>query len=743
MTRIDSLLDQLAHHRQGLEVEGYRGHRHYFCPDEFLTRERLYVAALEQHRAEPRPLARAYALAHVLEHMPVRIVPGELIVGSKLGCYVNTAALSPEQHQELDCLRMRKAEAQPMPPVELSAEQRAGMAAKLYSAGGCTGHCVPDYASVLDQGFEGILSRVREQATQVAADSAEGVFLQSVDVVLRAGIRFAERYGAQAQAGPAGDGREMAAVADRCRRVPRAAAQTFHDAVQSLWFAHVILCHEALASAVSPGRLDQLLWPHYQRDITTGRLTPEQAQELVECLWIKLQEAGESQNVTLGGTTLDNADAANELTALMLDATRRLRLPQPSVTVRVHPASPDWVFHKIADMAKASTGQPSVFNDTVAVEALKQGGVEPADARDYAIVGCYEPVPAGKANSWTVGGNVFLPKCLEFAMNEGACMDAGHRAGAATPSRDALRDFDALLQSFYAQVSHAIRLLVQTRQAYWEQFAAFDARPYESALRRDCIEARRDLCAGGARYNAMCCCGIGLANAADGLAALRQCVYEDRTASLDEVFHAMRDNFEGWEQLRLALEAAPKYGNDHAAADSLAAAIGERFCREALSYRTPEGVSYWPTLGMYMAHIAGSSIGAGPDGRRRGETLALGAGPATGRGRHGPTALLRSVARLPHALCPNGSNFVILSVPPSTLSSEEGAAKFGAMVKTYLELGGQHLMFHVVDAATLRDAKLDPRAHRDLLVRISGLSAYFIHLDPSLQDEIICRTGTG
>jgi pyruvate-formate lyase len=271
----------------------------------------------------------------------------------------------------------------------------------------------------------------------------------------------------------------------------------------------------------------------------------------------------------------------------------------------VHADAPPQLVRQIADLAKVSTGQPSVFHDEVIVAALQAGGVTHGDARDFAIVGCYEPVPAGKANSWTVGGNVFLPKCLQLAMNGGFCPDTGRQVGPATPARGAMTCFDDLLQSFYAQVSHGIQLVVQARELFWSQAAESQSRPFESALRQDCLARGRDLCAGGARYNAMCCCAIGLANAADGLAALRQCVFQEKRFALD---------------------------------------------------------------------------------------------------------------------------------------SDRDVENLGAMIRTYFGLGGQHLMFNVVDVDTLRQAQQDPGSHGDLLVRISGLSAYFVHLDAALQDDIIART---
>jgi formate C-acetyltransferase len=283
-------------------------------------------------------------------------------------------------------------------------------------------------------------------------------------------------------------------------------------------------------------------------------------------------------------------------------------------------------------------------------------------------------------------------------------------------------------------------LHAQTRDRYWRQFAGHHPRPYESALHQGCIENARDLSAGGARYNSISVSAIGLANVADGLAAIRKCVYEEGRFTLDEIFTAMRANFEGREDLRLTLEAAPKYGNDDARVDALAVRIGKQFCQKALSRHSAYGPRYWPSLGMFMQHLAGRNLGAGPDGRRRGEPLSFGAGPVPGRNLRGPTAVLRSVARLPHTLCPNGSNFLTISLPPSALKGGDSLANFAALIRAYFELGGMHLMFNVVDADTLRDAKRRPQAYRDLLVRISGLSAYFIQLDPLLQDDIISRT---
>ena len=745
MSRIDILLAELARHRQGLDREGYRGHRHYFSPEDYLLRERLYCEGLAAQAGEPRSLARARALAHVLDRVPVRMLPQELIVGSRLPCYVNPAALSPEQREELGSLRRRRAEAEPAPAVELSGPARMALAAGLISAGGCVGHCVPDYQSVLDRGLESIRQNALARTAQADPGSDEAAFLLAVDVVIQAAARFAARHGDAAEAlarEAASDTqrRDLLAVAERCRRVPMGPARTFHDALQSLWLAHLVLSFEALASAISPGRLDQLFLPYYESDLAAGRLTEPEAQELITCLWIKFQEAGESQNVTVAGCTPDGQDASNRLTALMLDTARGLLLPQPSLSVRVHAGSPEWLLRKTADLARVSTGQPSVFNDAVICSSLEAVGIDAADARDYAIVGCYEPVPAGKANSWTVGGNVFLPKCLDLALNAGRCPDTGGQVGPATPPLAALRTFDALLESFFAQVEHAISLVAKARRQHWQHAAAHDPRVFESALRQGCVERGKHLTEGGALYNAMCCCAIGLANAADGLAALRQCVYERGEATLDDVFQATRDDFEGREPLRQALLAAPKYGNDDPRADRLAEAIGRRFCRRVLATHSPAGVRFWPTLGMYMQHMAGRGLPAGPDGRRRGEPLAFAAGPATGRNVQGPTAVLRSAARLPHDQCPNGSNALNLSMPPSALSTDEGVAKFTAMIRTYFDLGGQHLMFNIVDADTLRSAKDSPHAHRDLLVRLSGLSAYFIHLDPALQDEIIERT---
>jgi formate C-acetyltransferase len=551
---------------------------------------------------------------------------------------------------------------------------------------------------------------------------------------------------------------ELRGIADRCRWLSERPPRNFPEALQAVWFLFVLLQIESNASSFSPGRLDQYLLPFLEADLAAGRLTLPQAQSWLELLWLKFNEivllrssasaryfAGFpiGFNVMIGGQRPDGTDAANPLSYMCLRAQADLGLPQPNLSLRIHRDSPEDFLRTAAHVISRGSGMPQVFNDEVIIPGQLRRGIAPADALNYAVVGCVELSTPGKALAWSDSAMFNMARILELTLFGGRDPHTGEQIGLATPPLDRMATFAELDAAYDAQLAHFVGLMVRGCDVVDAIHAELLPSPFLSLVVQDCIERGVDVTAGGAHYNFSGPQGVQIANVADSLAAVRQAVFEEGWLPASALLEHLRNDFDTAEPLRQRLiRRVPKYGNDDERVDALAQRWGDRYCELVAQHPTIRGGAYQPGFYTVSAHVPmGANVGALPDGRHAGEPLADGGlSPMTGRDRLGPTAVLRSVSRLNLALASNGT-LLNMKFLPSFFRTEDALAKFVLLLRGFCALRVPHVQFNVVSAETLRRAQARPEEFRNLVVRVAGYSAYFTELDRTLQDEIIARTG--
>jgi pyruvate formate-lyase/glycerol dehydratase family glycyl radical enzyme len=730
----------------------------------------IVTDSYRQTEGEHWVLRRAKALYAVLTQMPLLIREGELLVGQR-AAHLGARSLYPEYH-------LWGLTPDSCPPVvwdywhghtlgdevQRAMPERMLRARKELAAGFVTsestgfGHVIVDYPKALHEGFNAIIAQARGLLAETPSDDIEGqAFLQAVVIAGEGLILFAQRHASLVErlAGECADptrAAELRRLAAICQRVPAEPAHDFHEALQSLWLVQIALHLEQYGWSISPGHFDQYMLPYYRADLASGRLTQAQAWELLLSLWVKFMENVGSdlrttifQNICLGGQDAQGNDLANELSSLCLDATIALRFNQPALTVRWHPKIAPAFWDKVQRTIAQGTGMPSLFNDEVIIPGLVAQGVTPADAVTYGIIGCVEIGIPGKEQGVTAGGHINAAKALELALNEGRSLLTGDLIGWPTPDPATFGGFDDLWQAYKNQIEYLGSLNVLATIVAGEAQKRRGHCPLMSALLDDCLANRRDLVYGGTRYNLPGVCIYGTTNVCDGMLAIQRLVCEERALSWGELRHALRTDYRDREPLRQMLaHGAPRFGNDLPEVDELANrinALHTAFCSKHVDARNGRfAVGVWPV----EAHVdCGRWTGATPDGRHQGTPLVDGVGACQGADRHGPTALLRSVARLHTARdFPAGSTFNI-KFGATTVQSPAGVTNLGNLTTTFMRLGGQQLQVNVVDAATLRAAQKQPEAYNDLIVRVAGFSAYFVQLDRSVQEEIISRTEHG
>jgi formate C-acetyltransferase len=761
-------------------------------PELCVERARIVTEVYRDTEGDPTIVRRAKALQAVLQGMTIRIDDGELIVGNQAS-RLRSAPIFPEfSHDwieaELDSFAGRTGDPflvseeaktalreilpdwrgrstkdlalEKLSPRARDAQSRLALLLTSLSSG--LGHVAPDYGRVLRLGLEGLVRRAEGERARLSAGDGRAAFYEAAIVAMRAVMDFAARFADLARRLAAGEAdpfrrRELETIADVCDRVPARPARSFHEALQSFWFVHLAIQLESNGHSISPGRFDQYMLRPYRDGMATKTLTREIALELLQCLWIKLNEVNKVrdgvsslafggypmfQNLVVGGLTAEGEDATNELSYLCMEATAATRLPQPSFSVRIHSNTPEPFLRQACELSKLGTGMPAFFNDEAVVQVMQRMGYGPEEARDYAEVGCVEPQCAGTTNGYYPGGFVSLPKCLELALNGGRDPQSGVALGPAAPAPETFNSIAEVTAAFHTQLGHLVELLAQADNAIELVHAEVAPSPFVSVLVDDCLSRGLAFEAGGARYNFTSPNAVGLANVADSLAAIETLVFREKRISMAELVGATRCDFEGCEDTRrLLLNRAPKYGNDDHRADEFAREVADIFFTEVLKHKNARGGRFQPGLQSISAHaLFAGSIGATPDGRKREMLVADGGvSPAQGRDRSGPTAVIRSVARLDHLEARNGA-LLNLRFDPRSVRGEQGTRNLAALVRSFFDLGGQHVQFSVVGADALRDAQENPENHRGLLVRVAGFSVFFTSIDRTLQDDIIART---
>ncbi|HUW11927.1 MAG TPA: trans-4-hydroxy-L-proline dehydratase [Anaerolineae bacterium] len=741
------------------------------------------------------PMRRARAFQYLMEHRSLYIGESELIVGEK-GPAPKATPTFPElcchSLQDLDILdsrekipfavspQVRKVYEDTIIPFwqgktmrELIFLQMTAEWKEAYEAGIFTefmeqrspGHTVLDdkiyRRGLLD--FQEDIERSLEQLDYMndpqAYDKQEQ--LRAMSLCARSVIRSAERYAAMARELALSESdpqrkRELDRIAEVCSRVPAQPPRDFWEALQSYWFVHLAVTIELNPwDAFCPGKLDQHLYPFYETGLSDGTLTREQAEELLQCLWIKFNNqpappkvgvtAAESSTYTdfaqinTGGLKPDGSDGVNEVTYLILDVIEEMRLLQPSSSVQVSKKNPDRFLKRAARIIRTGFGQPSVFNSDLIVQELIRAGKSVVDARCGGSSGCVEVGAFGKEN-YNLTGYFNMPKVLELCLHDGMDPRTGKQIGLKTGDAADFDTFDALFDAFALQLNHFVEIKVRGNNVIERLYANHMPVPLLSLLIDDCIHNGRDYHDGGARYNTSYIQGVGLGTMADALAAIRYHVFDRKAISMPELLSILAADFEGHEpQRQMLLNKTPRYGNDDDYADDLMREVFEAYFEAVDGRPNTKGGTYHINLLPTTCHVYfGSVIGATPDGRKAGKPLSEGVSPVQGADRHGPTAVLQSVAKMDHLR--TGGTLLNQKFTPGVLADDNGLNKLVQLIRTYFRLDGHHIQFNVVDAETLRAAQQNPGQYRDLIVRVAGYSDYFCDLGQALQDEIIART---
>ncbi len=762
-------------------------------PERALLFTRFYAS--EAARGLSAPMQHAMAFRHLLENKRLWFGEGELIVGER-GEAPKATPTYPEvtihSLPDLDVLDSR-----PKIPFRVSAEtkrlyadeiipfwtgrsMRERLFAQLdeewqaaYQAGLFTefmeqrapGHTVLD-DKIYRRGFFDFIADIegRIAGLDFVADAdayRKREEWRAMAVAARALIGFAARYAAEADrlAGSEKDpGRrdELHRIAAVCRHVPGHAPRDFHEALQHYWFVHLgVISEYNTWDAFNPGRLDQHLLPFYRSGLTDGTLTEARARELLQAFWIKFnnqpappkvgvtaEESGTYTDfalINLGGVTAEGGDGVNEVTGLLLDTIEEMRLLQPSSMIQVSKKNPDSFIQRAMRIIRTGYGQPSVFNSDAIIQELLRQGKTLADARCGGASGCVETGAFGK-EAYILAGYFNLPKMLELALHDGFDPRTGRQLGPHTGRAEDFSDFDSFFAAFAAQVTHFVGVKMRGSNLIERLWAEHLPAPFLSLLIDDCIARGRDYHDGGARYNTTYIQGVGLGTVTDSLAAVRRLVYEDRALDLAGLRGVLGDDFAGQEDLRLTLvNKMPKYGNDDDSADDLLGRVFETYYGAVNGKPNTRGGHYRVNLLPTTCHVYfGRVTGATPDGRRRGTPLSEGISPVQGADRHGPTAVIRSAAKIDHLR--TGGTLLNQKFTPSLLASDSALDKMVGLVRTYFRLDGHHVQFNVVSRETLLEARAHPELHRDLIVRVAGYSDYFVDLSPDLQEEIIRRT---
>ena len=827
--RIQKLVDALYEHMPVIES----------------ARAKLITESYKETEGEPIITRRAKAFAHILHNIPIIIRDNELIVGSSTiaprGCQTFPEFSYEWLEAELDTVATRTAD-----PFEIAEETKAELKeADKYWKGKTTselatsymapeaikaiehniftpgnyfyngvGHVTVKYWEVLETGFEGIMEKARKELDGCSVGDGnyarKSHFLEAVILSCKAVIDYAGRYAklAQEMAAQTSDPvrkQELFVIAENCSRVPAKGAQNFYEACQSFWFVQQLLQMESSGHSISPGRFDQYMYPYYKKDMEAGTITREFAQELMDCIWVKLNDlnkcrdaasaegfAGYSlfQNLIAGGQNKEGEDVTNDLSVMCIQASMHVHLPAPSLSVRVCNGSPHEFLIKAAELTRTGIGLPAYYNDEVIIPALQNRGLSLEDAREYNIIGCVEPQKAGKTEGWHDAAFFNMCRPLELVFSNG--MDKGEMVGIPTGDVTQMKTFDEFFDAYKKQMEYCISLLVNADNAIDVAHAERCPLPFLSCMIDDCLKEGKSVQEGGAVYNFTGPQGFGIANMADGLFAIRKLVYEDKKVSMKELKEALAWNYdkgldaqsagdmtemimkamqkagrnvdastaEGllktfmgmkpgeqkiqrFKEIHDMIDEVPKFGNDIPEVDYFAREVAYTYSKPLQKYNNPRGGKFQAGLYPVSANVPlGGQTGATPDGRYAHTPVADGVSPSAGKDVKGPTAAATSVSRLDHFIVSNGTLFN-QKFHPSALSGREGLEKFVALIRGYFDQKGMHMQFNVVDRQTLLDAQEHPEKYKHLVVRVAGYSALFTTLSRSLQDDIIRRTEQG
>ncbi len=748
---------------------------------------RIITRVYKENEDKSTVLKRALSLKAALEELEIAVQPEELIVGNRTKG-VRAGVVFPESglkwiNEEFETLPTRpqdkfqvreedirefREEIYPywhgrsMEDVisqnygpEISAMAKV---VKINQKDHAQGHICPDTKLWLELGPAGLAEKAR-QAKEQHPENPE--FYDAVILVMEGARTFMRRYARLLEKTAAENEAyrdDLLDLADICEALADRGAQTFHEAVQSLWFLFTILHMESNASSFSPGRMDQYLWPYYEKDIREGRLTEQKALEILEALWLKFNQIVYLRNqhsakyfagfpigfnIAIGGVDEEGNDTYNDLSLLLLKAQYDLGLPQPNLSVRLNRNTSRELLQDAIQVVAKGSGMPQFFNDEAIIHTMVQDlGIEEKDARDYAIVGCVELTTHGNNLGWSDAAMFNLNKALELAMNHGKCLLTGEQIGPDFGGIEEFETFEELEEAFRKTIDHFIDEMMKAEVVVEKAHQDCLPTAFLSAVIDDCLDKGLDVTAGGAKYNLSGIQMIQVANLADSLAAIKELVYDEKRISREELKQALADNFEGHEITQtMLLKRAPKYGNDIQWVDDLGAKWAGYFRERMKDYTNYRGGPYHTGMYTVSAHVPmGENVGASADGRKAKEPLADGGmSPVYGRDMTGPTAVLKSVSRMDDSFTTNGG-LLNMKFLPEFFRTQTGRDKFEHFLRAFVDLEIPHIQFNVVNREDLIDAQIHPERHQSLTVRVAGYTAYFTELAGKLQDEIIERT---
>ncbi|MHA2423948.1 MAG: pyruvate formate lyase family protein [Candidatus Thorarchaeota archaeon] len=686
------------------------------------------------------------------KYMPVTILDDELIVGFEF----NTA-LSRSLNKSETKVRNKEMD-------KWFDEAKRLNAVGIGTASCVPGHVIPNYAKVMKVGMKGLVEEYNNLLKKdLTPEHRE--YIESLILSCETARDFNKRYAEKARellettSNPQRK-KELEEIARICDKVPWNPPETFWESLQSLWIVHMlVMAAESYPGAgLSHGRWDQYMYPFYKASFDSGEISQEMAKELLHTYWIKHNYVYDFQGrlginqginssfgqlMTLGGCGPNGEDMTNDLTWLALDVIEEMNLLEPKPNIRIHNNTPEDFMRRIAEMLSRAQGSPFLLNfDEHSIEGMVWQGVPREEAWDYGIVGCLENTMQGNDRSDTVDVNLNLVKAIELALNNGKDSATGQQMGLKTGDPLNFQSYDEFLNAVKLQLSELIRLLTAAGSMADTLRAKYQPTPYLSAIMDGCGERGKDINEGGTDWNFNTVEGMGIASLADSLAAVKMMVYDQKRVSMNDLLEALKDNFEGHEELRLLLrQKAPKFGNDDDYVDAIARDISMFWAEEAFKYENPfTGRKYRAGYLSWNYYVPLAPLtGATPDGRRRGEFMSGGVGAVQGMDGTGPTAAIKSVGKIGLETIPNGASHTI-TLSPSMVRTPEHIDKLAALLRAYNEAGGTALQINIIDSETLRDAQANPENYSNLLIRVTGYNAFFTQIGRELQEEIITRT---
>jgi len=718
-----------------------------------------HMSILDDEEVVKKPIIirKALAFKKMLSEMPVRILEDELIVGM-----INYGTIG-----------MGVSFIDYATPEEKEKAANIGLGIK-----SIWGHYLPGYPRVLRKGLSGLREEIKDKLEK-ETDTKKRNFLEAILMCYEGVDCLSDRYSklAQEKAGETRDHprrSELEQIAKIIKEVPMNPAESFREALQSLWFIHAVL-HSTM-NFVPLGRIDQYLYPFLERDLTEGKSCRKEAQELLDCFWLKVNErciknlnlvenqfdpafmqlgGGKFdiklehemltnnwlQNVVLGGLRRDGSDATNELTFMCLKAHKKFRLLNPVLSVRLHENSPEELLKKTCEGIQEGTGHPAIYNDDVIIPALRKMGIPAEDANDYSNDGCWEILVSGKTEFRY--SNIEFLRCLELALNTGYSRITGEKEGADTPDPREFTSYDEVVKALKDQIEFFIKSFAERISRYYGSTCTIAPVPFISSLIDDCLERAEDVTQGGAKYVLHAPLAAGVADTANSLAAIRKLVFEEKRLTMKELIDLLDRNFEGAEEVRqLLLNKAPKYGNDDDYVDSIVKELIDFYTQELKENANPR-VKFSPGVGTFERYIMfGKKLGATPDGRLATHPISVNMSPTPGSNISGPTSAVKSFSKIDFTDLPAGSPLT-LSINKNAFQGKEGLYRLMAFVKSYLRLGGNLLSITLSDVEALRRAQKEPENYKDLIVRVGGFQAYFVLMDKDHQDHHIRRAEQG